>query len=97
MRSEDEDARGLSPSDLGSCSKNSCNDVENNCSEVSECGSSLLEGLRPWVRNDDKDFRKGDSSVFEEAPILKVLDEQSFLGRKDSGSSILGFALWISS
>ena len=86
MRSEDEDPDGLSSSDLGSCSAKSSEDVENDCSEVSERSSSILKGLRPCMRDDDKDFRKGDSSVSEEACILKVLGEQSFLGRKYSGS-----------
>ena len=40
---------------------------------------------------------KESSSEFEEASALKALGEQFFLVAKDSGSPILGFALWISS
>ena len=91
MRSEDKDKDVASSSDLGSCSKKSSDDVQNNRSEVSEGGFSLLKGLTPCAGDKHKDFRKGDSSVFEEMSILKVLGEPSFLGKKKSASSILGF------
>ena len=55
-------------------------------------GDSLgFEDLKILTVDDHKDFRKGDSSLFEERSILEALGEWSFLGRKHSGFSILGF------
>ena len=47
MRSEDEDADGLSSSDLGSWSEKSSDEVENDYFGVQEVGSEVLEVSMP--------------------------------------------------
>ena len=58
-------------------------------------GFFSFDDIKTLAGDDHKDFRKDDSLVFEERSLLKFLEEWSFLGRKDSGSSILGCALRI--
>ena len=84
-------------------SKSSVTDVSKGGSKVLEIstsdsplvsqseGSWRFEELKLWTGDGHEDFRKGNSSVLEERSILKVLGERCFLGRKESGSSILGF------